>query len=515
MKRTITLGLFFVSSVLFYAVQAQEPKNYGFEINGEVIGPGNYQNITTIPGVSGMISYTPETKVLKMQNAELLSIRNMENEGMTIQLTGNNSVRTTRELALAMNVSTRITGHGTLMAASRNNPAILIAGSKMGSSSESKTVLTVDGGCTLTAIGTQGICGRAEDKGGGLIIDGATVKATGAMGGSVVELLSFELRGGCAIRQPKGAVFDAEETHSIVDALGQVVKTEVIIEPIVEEEDYGFSIVGIPITSLNYQRIGEIEGVTGSVVYNPQTKVLTLDGASIQASGQAGIWNRENYDMVVSLMGKNKIVTESRSFGGITFSTSGRITGHGELDLSATYSGILLGKPTGLRIDGTCKLVISGGTFGMRGCNKEFRESIRIDGAPLLKVIGLGGGSIAELGYLGLENGSQIWLPRNARFSGEKCAVVDANGEIVKTEILISNVAPESAEKVETEPSIEAYTHEGYLYLTLPCRETLYIYDLSGVLLSSVNLSAGEHRVALPERAFLLRVGDHIMKTLD
>ena len=48
------------------------------------------------------------------------------------------------------------------------------------------------------------------------------------------------------------------------------------------QEKYGFKVAGVDVTSDNYLDLTEINGVSGKVYFDPNTRALTLDNATIE-----------------------------------------------------------------------------------------------------------------------------------------------------------------------------------------------------------------------------------------
>ena len=83
---------------------------------------------------------------------------------------------------------------------------------------------------------------------------------------------------GCAITEPEGAVYDPALRGIALN--GELVYGKVVIkgESVTE---YGLTICGVEITSANYNALSKIDGVSGTVSYDPGNKLLTLQGATI------------------------------------------------------------------------------------------------------------------------------------------------------------------------------------------------------------------------------------------
>ena len=65
-----------------------------------------------------------------------------------------------------------------------------------------------------------------------------------------------------------------------------------------ETSSYGIYIIGVPVTPDNCNALSVIDGVSGTVNYNPTTKTLTLENASIDAGDKGqGISNQNVPDL--------------------------------------------------------------------------------------------------------------------------------------------------------------------------------------------------------------------------
>lgn len=75
---------------------------------------------------------------------------------------------------------------------------------------------------------------------------------------------------------------------------------------------YGFKVAGVDVTNDNYLDLTEINGVSGKVYFDPNTRALTLDNATIEVDGCNAILNESCRDLVIELLGTNTInVTNS------------------------------------------------------------------------------------------------------------------------------------------------------------------------------------------------------------
>lgn len=76
---------------------------------------------------------------------------------------------------------------------------------------------------------------------------------------------------------------------------------------VMAQENYGFKVAGVDVTSDNYLDLTEISGVSGKVYFDPNTRTLTLDNATIEADTYNAILNKTCKDLVIELLGTNTI----------------------------------------------------------------------------------------------------------------------------------------------------------------------------------------------------------------
>ena len=81
---------------------------------------------------------------------------------------------------------------------------------------------------------------------------------------------------------------------------------------VMAQEKYGFKVAGVDVTSDNYLDLTEINGVSGKVYFDPNTRTLTLDNATIEANDCNAILNETCDNLLIELIGTNTInVTNS------------------------------------------------------------------------------------------------------------------------------------------------------------------------------------------------------------
>ena len=374
---------------------------YNLEIAGVQISSANYKKLSSIPGVTGEVTYDPDTKTLTLNNA---TINGGDKDGISSSayincvVKGDVNVTSDKGDALFFYNEATISGGGKLTASSNDEAGVGVMGD-----------LTIED-CSVVASGKQGFCARDGYLNESLIINNAFVTAKGTEG-SIYGLTNFTLEG-CEITKPAGAVWDASQ-KAVCDASGNVITSEVVISSV-----YGLEIAGVKVTSANCSDLTAIPGVKGKVSYDPTTKTLTLEDASIE-----GIWSKDELTCVV----KGKVsITSKNDWSAMEFDKNAIIKGNGQLTLkSKERAGIHL--PASLLIEGCT--VYAEGNWGIAGESLTIRNaSVTAKGTE---------GSICALANLKLE-GCEITKPAGAVWNAEAKAVCDASGNVITDEVVIS-----------------------------------------------------------------------------
>ncbi len=251
---------------------------YNLYVADEQVTSENAGDLSVINGVTGTVNYDHDTKILTLENATLtgvLGVKNESIEGLKINLVGQNTITSTSDMGACIMhyAATEISGNNeaSLMATSLGNLGIYMF----------KTPLNIKN-CTIETSGSRwGIAGEktAADN---LVIENATVKATGPMKGSIADIASLTLNK-CAITAPVGAVFDPSLYGvAIGDSLAKV---QVVIEPTEGVQDsenkLNFSIypnpardyVDISINNINTNQLNlQVYNILGKLV---QTQIIS------------------------------------------------------------------------------------------------------------------------------------------------------------------------------------------------------------------------------------------------
>ena len=196
------------------------------------------------------------------------------------------------------------------------------------------------------------------------------------------------------------------------------------------QETYGIKIAGEDITGYNRYDLTEISGVSGNVYFDPNTRTLTLDNATIEADDYNAILNETCDYLTIELIGTNNI--DVTGAAGIYLKEETTIWSNSGGKLSVKSDGCAL-------LFGGCPLEISNcwleaeGAWGISARNNVAEEVLTIRNSHVEAKGSTG--SICDIANLVLE-GCSITQPDGARFSKQNNAVV-LNGEMVTDKVVI------------------------------------------------------------------------------
>ena len=299
-------------------------EKYGLLIGGIEVTSANYDDIYLFPGVAGSLHYDPAKKILKMAYVNIptdddkVAVHNQSVDGLKIEMTGDNTM--SGGTGCILERPTTITGSGNMT----------ITGTKGCGVALKNTMLTIKGVEVRVSGTTEGISGD-KSAGCGLAVNDAHVEAEGSQG-SVVGISKLQLNT-CYIKEPSGAAFDA--TLKGVAAKGALVKEKVVMTPPVK---YGVMVAGVEVTVDNCADLSVIDGVKGTVSYDPATKTLTLKDATIDKPGDDNIYNYGLDGLKIKVLGTNSL-TSDHSIS-INLKEETTFVGNGTLKIKDYYYGI-------------------------------------------------------------------------------------------------------------------------------------------------------------------------------
>ena len=253
--------------IMMSSTFAMAQEKYGFKVAGVDVTGDNCLDLTEISGVSGKVSFDPNTRTLTLDNATIEidgsnAVLNETCKDLVIELLGTNTFNVTNSAGIYLCESTTIMGgSGSKLTIENDRCAVLF---------ESVPLEIVN--CWLEVEGEWGISANDSVAEEVLTIRNSHVEATGPTG-SICDIAGLKLEG-CHIDIPSKAAYDAETWAVAVN--GKTVTDKVVIEP----DSYGINIADKPVTTLNNKDLTSIYGVTGKASYDPDTKTLTLDNAT-------------------------------------------------------------------------------------------------------------------------------------------------------------------------------------------------------------------------------------------
>ena len=199
---------------------------------------------------------------------------------------------------------------------------------------------------------------------------------------------------------------------------------------VMAQETYGIKIAGEDITGYNRYDLTEISGVSGKVYFDPNTRTLTLENATIEANDYNAILNETCDYLSIELIGTNNIYVTGAA--GINLKEETTIWSHSGGKLSVKSDGCAL-------LFGGCPLEISNcwleaeGLWGI-STNRNVAEEVLTIHNSNVEAKGSSGSS-CDIADLVLDYCS-IKQPDGARFSTQNNAVV-LNDEMVTDKVVI------------------------------------------------------------------------------
>ena len=200
------------------------------------------------------------------------------------------------------------------------------------------------------------------------------------------------------------------------------------------QETYGIKIAGEDITGYNRYDLTEISGVSGTVYFDPNTRTLTLDNATIEANDDNAILNETCDYLTIELIGTNTIDVTGAAGIDLKEETTIWSNSGGKLSVKSNLCAVLFrGCP--LEIS-NCWLEAEG-LWGISASDNVAEEVLTIRNSHVEATGSTG--SICDIANLVLDNCSII-QPSGAEFDAQNNAVV-LNGEMVTDKVVIEPVS--------------------------------------------------------------------------
>ena len=176
------------------------------------------------------------------------------------------------------------------------------------------------------------------------------------------------------IRTPEGAAYDAGLKGVAVG--GKVVTGKVAIAPLIK---YGIKVAGVEVTNLNCADLSMIDGVSGTISFDPATSTMTMQDVTLERTEEkdgVGISNRSCKDFKLNLIGQNIIRTY---FSSLLFNEPSIISGSGVVHASSSFGGGIYVDNATLTID-DCE-VYANGAYGIAGAEERKDNKVVIRNA--------------------------------------------------------------------------------------------------------------------------------------
>ena len=352
--------LFLIIAMLIACVSGVQADDYFLKVAGVFVTSDNCDNITG-EGISGKVTFDPETRTLTLENA---TIEAFNNDGIEMNIMyPNSNIGVGDDFTLVLKGQNKITvsqDNLTELHAMQTFCTTYIKGS---GSLETNYDFEIDADCYISG----GCSVKAEEI---LTSDyygtGYTLSISGA--DTEVELLSdysgvsgydyFVLNDGLKIVKPKDGYYDDVNKY-VVNANGERALW-VKISANDEDDDWPYIVVaGHLVTRENASNVTG-EGIGGKVSYDPETATLTLDNTIVSCSDDNSIIMSDDGGTIdhftIKLIGDNLFSTPSDRRSDWQLFSNTIITGPGALNLKGA---IYINGKNSLSIDGNCHIAAS------------------------------------------------------------------------------------------------------------------------------------------------------------
>lgn len=436
---------------------------------GTTVTELNEKNFTTIDGVmSGSAKYDNSTKTLTLTDAVIYT--NADNtsailtnlDSLYIVVNGECMIGSLKLAGIAGTSHVVIKGDGKLTVMGKGAVALYM---------DSNSLTVADGvqldiqGHTLYGInGCKAL--KVSGKDTKLRVYGAT--------GSCTNVESMTLSDNLAIMEPLGAKYS---NGTIVGIDGNEIKNSwVTIE---YAEPYDLTLNGTQVTAANNSILSTIPGVTGTASYDPDTKTLYLEDASItELTSTGGYALHTTLDTLRINVTGDCSISSSKGTGIFANSRNVVISGTGTLDITAGANGIVMNNASTntLDIDGKVTVNVTADSYGIQG-----REYIQ---------------------RVGLTGTTKTYYRTTLKVGGEGSKLsVNGTAKCFQT---LGGFSPAEGYKV-TAPSRTAYygTVERLAYNTF-CRSTLVIPGIGKTQTTTVTLTPVAGTAVVIEKPYIL-----------
>ena len=192
---------------------------------------------------------------------------------------------------------------------------------------------------------------------------------------------------------------------------------------------YDLWVNGVQVTGANCDNLSSIDGVSGTVTYNPSSKTLTLENARLSCGETSnGACIRSSIDgLTINVTGTSSILImpSSTNMNGMVLSNT-TITGTDTLGVQGRKSGITIVSGKTLTVN-NLHCLIARGSYGIYASSPTNTRLV-MKGSGTNVIATGGSGAIRNMGELVLEDGLRITEPVGGYFAGG--ILYDASGNV-------------------------------------------------------------------------------------
>ena len=440
---------------------------YNLRICGTRVSSLNCSDLSVINGVTGTVSYDPTTNILTLEDAVLTTPDVTQAiwtqiPDLKIVVKGACDLNTPYCIALRIDANTTIEGYDVFASLKVRNAGPL--DHQVGSTAAGTcyTALATFNNASLTIhnclVETEGAGGILLQGSSQMTVNHARVTAltVGTPSSTAQQNVMRSFKASvapvlidCELQAPAGVSFSTTLGGYTTD------NSEVTREKVVIGYGYDLWVNGTQVTDLNCGDItAAATGVTGTVKYDEATNTLTLNNASITASGAYAIKSAIP-NLTISVLGANT-VTGATDWSGIRLDKSTTVTGGGRLMVgtSGTGIGIFLYNSNAFNLTENIELTVTGSTTlsatGMSGISgfgnvnslaKPYGAVLTVDNARVVASFhgndaslsgARHGGGLEFLHALNM-NGVELISPSNAVFypqQGDNLLIASTNAYV-------------------------------------------------------------------------------------
>ena len=216
---------------------------------------------------------------------------------------------------------------------------------------------------------------------------------------------------------------------------------------------YDLTVNDVVVTNLNCDDLSVIDGVSGTVTYDPSSNTLTLNNATLQTSTTNGTCITSNIDgLTITLKGNNSLTSETGIKATAIDLYNTTINGTGTLSAQGNYAGINIRGGHTLTIDGVSGLTASSSSHYGICASSPTNSRLVMKGVNTVVHAAGSRGAIRNMTDFVLEDGLEVIEPVGGYFDSNILRDADGNiavqatiGKILTYDLWLNGVQVTSA----------------------------------------------------------------------